>query len=1685
MTAAPTAIGNASSLSEKLRDRHAATVQSFQKTVRETCQQLDVDALNALTDLRTTLAISRTRSEGLMETLELRINSGRTQLEREAEAFSQRQVGEAVALVVDYFHVDGVHSPDSREERIVAERAAVLQMYVQLRVLHGERMEHLQLTNNVLVEIETNRRQTLRQLMETLMHDLSKIAHLGVTDCHVLVQRAIASVNEQLITNQRTCKTLISQLKQHELLKQRDYAERSATLFGSLLHLAQDSAILWTQQLLASKSFRDPRSRTSMLKRIQAASTATKGEVTHALHGMQSLAETLKRYRSSDMLETCGGTEPNGWLRFFNDDIFKPIFSQPPGVVADEWRVFLEVILHNAQCSVVTLSEDTDTIESQLIAEMGRMCDVLAQTIEFIYTPKDEEVEWVRQGSLDGENLYPFQNFVNPDVGSMEDGKRAAHEALQPLCTELHEESSWFKKTVAQNLELHKSQLDDALMRAPGNVTATFKDTTAAMTTATETPQQHVRTFYVTQYEAEKDYVDQLSWLERDVADITNRLEHAGTIDTAKSLCIEGMAKLEEIERLYVRYHKQRVGPMPTATADAEKLLESESKALYVKLNVVPRVAGGAAVDASPSLETSLKGSKRVASKLSSSLLQQPPSALSVTVLEPGQQVITLSDGSELVVLGPMKYGMDVPPVPKAEELTSPTTASVTTPRAPGDKPAGKAPAPKGKKPTAADAEAEAAELAAAQAAAALHAQPSPTLAWFIARLEPILSDVFCDGCLFSESSIIAFKNTMRDNMLEWLLQLKIRVMNSIRMYCDENKKALDRQMNECIRRHQRRPPTLQAQIYETRLRELHDGNISREKYFEWLTGRVATLTSNAALHQQKCTDEFQRDLDRLRETTANVSNMMSAAALESHGRSVADGARRALVKIQQREEEGKKQVQQMIATILQECTSFRNERLKSFEEGGSMAKEETQAAADSIARTIADGEAASANAIRELETLSAAQSTSLEAVKASYHDTKVHNSDELAFFVRIQEVFAQLKGRVSNLMSTSVNTQRSIDEMLQELEDMLASAPLRTDASALEKRYLSTDYPASFKELRRSITDIDTSAPESWQGYHETLSNRLISTNLTASAGVRQALPNKLLMLIDKLRMALYLRGLFLGCLAYNVEYLAVPPDSMIEPPRGAAANNNAGVAGTTSVDPGAGKKGAAASPKGAKGAASGGKGDAAAAASSAISATPAAVPAVIKAETEVSKWAATCQSDFTTTAQKYFQSRAPPLLRPQVLGGVMMDEVQLTAAARISEQQEKSSNHIAEATKRYREQVQRLFFALHNCGAVLCNGLFNLSVSSLTMRLDDVFRVFNKFYSEMLHAKADNSSLVKGSLALPSNRPQLEALNATESARQEECKRLLQAFEQICLRELQEEASRVSSRVCHSTQTLFTMLRGVVTPEHIVPGEGVVLGQHKSLKKLMRQKLREDAAKALETSAGVPAGGGKGGAAPAAAAKKPEAKKPAEKPSGKGGKGGKGDSAVTGTKQEDEDAAAGLVPLERTLTEYPGIITNAVRVFLRYRADHPSLESPPNHYVRPAQWEAERLFAKQQQELEQQAAAEQSKKPAAKAAAKPAAKASSPTAAGPNGIPGTPSTPLVDDDVSVALTAPRDRLHQQTVLLRQTSVEAFTALCSKMGAESQRKFESLLTLEGGWNASWVETINSLCTEKNQPPKK
>lgn len=1630
-----TDVGEPSRLVGKLYERHVSALQTFQQNVRSSCQNFDVEELNALTELRASLSVSRARADQVLRDEEIQLEHHRQFLAAEQAAFASRTPGDTTTLLQDRFHRDGVRSVATRDGYVLEERLRILKMYVGLREMHRARMLAIDDTNQILANIEAERRQRLRHLMESLMHELSIIAFMGVTESSVLVQRAVASINEQLVGNQRTCKSLISQLKQHELLKQRDYAETVQSLFRATLSVAQESCVLWTQQLLASNSFRFPQSRTAMLHRIQQALKKTKGEVAHALQGLNSVVETLQRTRSSQMLEICGGTEPNGWLRSFSDDVFKPVFSQSPAAVADEWRVFVDVILHNAQCSVVTLTEDTCTIEQQLISEMRRMCDCLLASLDTVYSPTEAEVALMREGSLDGEHLYPFHLCTARDDSAIESARQAASESFQSMCLEITEESAWFQRQISRYLVQQKSALDDVLMRAEGNVVKTFADATATLKSAAEKPLSHLRQFYVTQFENEKDYADQLSWLERDVASVTERLQHAGTLESAKQLCIKGMTLLEEIEKLHVRYHKQRTAPMASTTKATEQVADAEGKDMFHKLNVVPKPSDGT----EPPAET-VKPQKRNSKQSSSPLL--------VT-----SSTITLADGTQFYVQGSMRLGAVEPqmPAPQGDD-------ALMQPPSPRDKgqdkkPPAKAQAAAAKAPTS---KAEEPQGPAVTDIAPAVVVPVKVSKAFTEKLTPLLDEVFVHDCMIADGAVAHLKGNIRVGLLEWFVDMRQRALNSVKTYCEVTKKGLDKMINEVIRRHQRRAPTLQAQTYELRVRELHDGLVSRAKYFEWLTHRVEALQSSAEQHRLSSHKLFREDAAALQTLTGGITSVMSIAALESHTRLVNEKIKNIVARQSARQEEGHKQLCSAVQSILQECATYEADKLKSFDEGGAMSADEAAAAKETIRSTAKQAQEVQSASEKAQEELVAAQQAELESLRAAYLADKQKSHEELQFFNAMQEIFAQLKGKVSNQISVSAASQKSIETLLEQCAALLS--PLsKADTEPLRSPF-KTNYEASLSDVLEQRDSDRIEVPEDWSGSDEALSRKLIRTQLTAAAQLRQCVPAALLVCLEDLRRSVYLRGLFLGSLVYNVEFVPVPLDALLEPRR---ESISAGAAQPSAADSKKGAPKPKSSPAPPKSASPGPAQDASQSAlkDGVIEKTP-TLPKIVKAEVEAGRWSAACRDQAQQCIHSYFAKHPGVLARRGVLGAASEDVLE-TANQRVAEQDKKVAAHVAEATRVYREQVQRLFVMIHSVGGIVFNGLFNVSVSALRMRMEDVFSVFNGYYATMLAAKYKNSSLIKGSLALPGNRSQLDAIVATEKQRQQECAALLKRFRCICLREEQDEASRFTVRVCHVLTTMFRMARGIVSPDHVVPGEDIVAGEHKGLRRLLRQKMREDAAKELEggaTSANT--------AKDKKDAKKPEPKKVPEKPAAKPSKGGKGEAVVA---VKDDDEAASLPLLEKQLHDYPGIVLSGVKVFTSYRNAHPDIMLPPNHYVQPSQWEAERQAALAEAaealQLQQQA----DKKPNPKAPPKPSAK---PAAVGAVAVAEVP------EDMCPAVSGPRDRLHQQLVLQRSTIAEAFCSLGNQLGGQTTEFFDRLEALELDWVASWDNAIRSIRTE-------
>jgi hypothetical protein len=1620
---------HSSGLAAKIEARHTEKIMQFQQSVKELSAALDMEQMQVLIHLRTTLAESREEGDRLLRQEKEAQESHRELLAVNWQTFQSRQGDEEVTVLVDAFHQDGVQSQATRDDAVLVKRREILQCNVHLYERHCARMKTIEECSAALQVVEARRRNELARLVRELLHQLSVVAHTDITASHVLVQRAIASVNLQLVDNQRTIRTLISNLLQHELLSHRQVAETVTALFRDWLQVAAQSFTQWSVELLSSASFKAPKSRTAMLQRIGRSLHKTKAEVTHAMEGIYAVVDTLRSRRNpSALLETCGGTESNGWLRSFDDDMFHNVFAQDPHLVADEWKVFLEVILHNAQCSVVTLTEDTQLIEEQLLAAARELSDSLMSSLELLFTPTTEEIDLVRSASLHpSETVFPFDSLVIADRKAMDAACSNARDLLQLPLLEAEAESQWFCARVGESLSHQKQLLDALLLSASGNVAKTFSDSTSLLQQSTEKPLGFVRTFYVQQFEAMKDYEDKLSWLERDFAASTLKLQHAGSPEVAKQLCIEGMKILEDIEKLYVRYHKQRTQPMPTSTAEAETILSTQEKLICDQLGVTPKVEDGSESVLSDKPSKKEKQSKEKDVQLRSAVAASAE--------------IRTSSGSIYLVTGPLKLGViddtPLPAAPMSGEAAIPTPREAAGGKKPPAKGSAKAPSPK---PVASTPNADAVVQ---EQTPLQRVQDSEAMRRFVQRNKMLFEETFYDDCMFPAHIPEELTQRLRTAILLWLESLKLHTMESIRTYCGEKKKELDKQMNEAVRRHQRRAPTLQAQVYEARTRELSDGAAARAKYFDWLKGRVQSLATTVDIQREQSNARFQQEVQVITTFGGAVSTINSISALDSHGRAFGEKIRLASQSVDQQQAEVTKLISTMEAAIRQECTTYQRDKIKTFEDGGDMSLDEANAARELLTNVENLLTTTVAQSNKQIADSSLENKTQLETLKSKYESTKGQNVGELQFFTKLQEVVAQMKGRVSSQISQSLVASGKIEDAIRALDEIAVVTINKADdrwVTALLSQSLDTHRA----ELIQKYSDIEVPS-DSWEGADEALSHRLIAAAHDNAKRFDQSIAAKLFRLMDELRSLLLTRGWYLNGLSYGTEFLEVFQSNFFEPRKESNVNTTAGWSATSPAA--ADKKGKKPTAPAAKASSAAPQTDNSAVEGGTMGSGP-RMPT--KAEAEVQRWSTEYREAASKIVHAYFQEHPNCVISRPLLFGSSADEILATIHSRFHDEENRSAAHVVEALGHFREQVHRIFVLLHNCPSVVFACVYQLSVEGLQQRLSAAYAVFAKYYCTMAVRRYENSASVKGSLALPANRSALEALALAETQRQEASKNLTQKFWYIFNRELQEESARCVGRVQHVLFTFFSLIRGVVTPEHVIPGEEVVAGQHKGLRRLMKQKMRADALKTIQDP---PAG------ADAAKAKKEPPKKEPAKPKGKGGKG----------DSKEEGGENALAPLPRTLTEYPTFTVRAFRALHQFKQDYPNVTAP-NHYVPPSQWSSASEAAAADPMPPTQS--EKKPQPPPKPAAKPAKGAAANTALQPSNVQ------AIEDTIIPPTSAPSDRLHQQSVLLRQNATTNFAVMCDNAANVAGGFFRSLLSSDTEWSKSWESALTNLRTE-------
>ena len=1658
--------------------------QRFRKAVRDVSSTIDDEQRNALTKLRGQLTISRTDSQRRLELVEGEVAAHAELVDSAAKAFGTRDPTEDVQLLRDGLH-DGFESLPSRSERVEQQRVRIVELGRQLTNSHEHRMQLLTAAAAATREKESERKAAIKDLLAKLLTDLSTVAYVGLTQSQVCVQRAALSCNEQLLANQVTISTLLSQLMQHEILLQREVVRRVHVLYGKTQGVMAESIQLWTQQLLASSAFHAPRSRIAMLLACASANDNIKGEVTQLLDGLKRVAKGLAVKREGAPKEAPGGTAKGGWLHNYISEHSQPVFDVTFESVAEEWVVAIELVLHHMQSAKATLVKHAEGVEAEMKNEMANVITFMVEDLSRVFTPSEEEKA---QAKLVGP---PFDSIAVDDK-RINDNTLEAKRLVAPLQAAIEQESKWFVDELARHMADKAAALVTVLANGRGNLCVVTKEVTVALHRVAQDMCLHVRTYHVHQDELENDYKDNLRWIEEDYAKVEAELKRCGSADAATELCAKGLELLSRAEDLYRTHHENRVGGIPGFFAQLSTIATKSSKELCDGLSVMSmadavkfneQVAEEEAKERERQATAAKPGGKDKASKKDDAAPPAPPTPTPLRIPLESLTQFQSEDGTTFVVLEEeLHFGKPHDPPPaQADAGQDRLSEAGASSNAAGALSAANSAAPsksakegknrdKGKNSkSAGDTTTEPSEVDGAAPTA-----PPAELNPFQKRMMGAFDPVFHEECLFSPSTMRSFIDALRPAILNWMSRLKSDCSAEGTTYSTAIKEMMDCRTNLLIRQHQRRAPNLQAQVYEVRVRELEDGFQTRTKHFAWLRSRIENAQSCAASAIEASSTSCAEALAQLTQARQALPRIATLSALDTHSRTFAELKRKTAVALEEKTHLAEEQCSKDIAAVIKECENYeQSDKLRAFDAGGVLAPEERESALKQLAFIRQEAQDCAASTTSRVKTLLETQKKSSEEEGVKYQQQLELNIDEIKFFAEMQEIFAGVKGRISNQIAVSTNSETRIDEILAELEKLLAVSSPRDDGGWTAE-LLSRDYEAGGG---RPHPDVEVSGE--WVHDDEALSTLLRKTKADCEVVAKKSKPVAILSALDDLRKQLYSRGTFLGCLQFSTEFVPLSADAFLEPRKDSDAITPSLQNTTTIQNAKKTKGGAAASASPAKGQAQSQAGAATPQATTTRAASDGASLAdepaawnkfmrVLSGETETGKWTASAREQLTAVAQRYFQKHAPPLLRPGVLGALVADVTE-TINSRLKDQEARTKTHILEATIKFRQQVQRAHLAVHRVSQEAFIGVCNLALNALERRCVDVFGVFDAFYCSMVSAKRHHGTVMKAGLAAPSNRAQLDALTQQELFRQTAAAKFIAKYHAIVLREIQDEASGLAARACQLLLTLFTMAKSLLTPDHVVPGEEVVVGTHKGLKRLMRQKAKEEMARQLE-----------GGTLPAQsdkkAAGKADAKKaPAENAAKK--KEEKGKAKAKDAKEEDEFVQLPL--LEKPPQEYAGVVVNAVQVFHDYKVQHPQIVLKP-HHLPPQMWE----------QVARPTSADSTKDEPAKKGAKPAKApvASQPAAhAKPTNTaqtPEVPTEPPVEPIVSAPLSAPKERLFQSAVLGRQQAIEAFDKFCVSFAERAGAKFTRLVECETDWKTSWDAAVAALIHVDLKPPQ-
>lgn len=890
---------------------------------------------------------------------------------------------------------------------------------------------------------------------------------------------------------------------------------------------------------------------------------------------------------------------------------------------------------------------------------------------------------------------------------------------------------------------------------------------------------------------------------------------------------------------------------------------------------------------------------------------------------------------------------------------------------------------------------------------------------------DSLIRVAFFRECYISEGEVQTYLAVLRERLVRWVLQLEERCVRAVDDFCTERKLKLDTVVNELVRQHLRRPPAFQSNVYEGRIRELEQTHQHQQQSKDAIKKTLGSL--RATIHNlcESSADHMRADHEVLMLLVDAVPSQNSKDALDVQTRRFYNQASKVGETIQQRKTLLHTKLEELHSQFQRECDSADSRSVdRAMTEQVMALREEGEEARDALDDAIN-------NEIEQEEEM-------YNDVVSCYDAAKEKSAAELEFLSALGAILASLKGRVNALMLTNSNELQELGTLVSSLEGVLGEP--ETTSTFLQLKDLQ---PAEVKEV-----DALTAR------HNEDLSTRLRKVQTSLGATFQDSRAERLLAGFIKLRAPLLKVGSQLGCLHHGVELTAIPAGCLVNPPKELTD-------GLTYIQPIVSP--APTKSRGAKTKDSPSKGSPPPQVPTqanvnlpfTVDDDGVAIPKTVAVPPEkciidiVQAMVTNTTAEIQLRVQDYFSSTGQScLMRTHVYGGTPAEMLK-SCGERAEEQAQRVSAHCFKGSSQYRTLMHRVQVASAEGAEVMMKSLVRSCMESLGQKLAHVLGVFEDYHSSFEGIRKHHNSKLKGSLAFPSNRGELAALTAAEQQRQTLARNLVMTLWGVSQREAQNEATRASVRLSSAFMFYAWAQIGMITPAHVIPGDTIVEGRHRGLRRLLMKS---------EKAAAVPA------AAPEEAkSEAPSNKKGANKGNKDDKKAPRKATTLSPTLAADAPSSTpeALPLLVRPMSVYAGVRLGLVPALTEFAAIHPGVAAGlVDHYLSPVDWGA--------------APESRTESPSPTPAQEQPRKASSSPAAAKKVVQEAPQVPTAAP-VLLKVRAPTDEPIQRAYNARSILIATLTKNIVSVAQECNVHFGELLAADEAWVASWAQGVAKL----------